>query len=72
MALNELLRELYDRCQNGDWPTLPSEESCICGGDPHEGRACGQGACECPTYELQDPKGHDLKKRIEAELRRLD
>ncbi len=47
---------------------LPTYEACDCGGDPHEGRPCGQGACECQEFTLRDPEGHALRKRIKELL----
>lgn len=62
-ALKNLLEWIADNGQG-----LPTYEGCECGGDPHEGRPCGQGACDCQEFKLLDPEGHALKKRIEELL----
>lgn len=57
-GLRAALREVLKR------DFFPSYEACDCGGDPHPGRPCGQGSCECQEYTLRDADVHELRQRI--------
>ena len=61
-----VLVDLKRRCDS-----LPSYRACECGGDPHEGRPCGQGACECQEFSLRDAAGHALAERVDTALAAL-